>query len=131
MQIWLRTPKSNLPQGETVLLFPHPNVEYCPVAGFKRFKNMQVKQGLSDPNKPVFRFASGRNITGKKINKMLKKLFPTSTGLKISGHSFRSGLISSAANYPDIISDPHVKGWGRWHSHTFLRYELLDCEQKR
>jgi hypothetical protein len=92
---------------------------------------MQEQQGLYDPDKPFFRFLSGRNITVKKINKMLAKIFPPTTQLKISGHSFRSGLISSAANFPDIVNDPHVKGWGRWKSNSFLRYELLDCEQKR
>ncbi len=92
---------------------------------------MQDSQGISDPEKPFFRFSSGRNITTKKINKMLRKIFPHATNQKISGHSFRSGLVSSAANFPDIVNDPHIKGWGRWKSDTFLRYELLDCEQKR
>ncbi len=65
-------------------------------------------------NQPLFRFRSGRNITTKKVNKFLHQIFPKQKGFNITGHSFRSGLISSAANVPDLINDTHVKGWGRY-----------------
>jgi hypothetical protein len=92
---------------------------------------MEEHHGLYDLDKPFFRFLSGRNITVKKINKVLAKIFPPTKHIKILGHSFRYGLISSAANFPDIVNDPLIKEWGRWKSNSFLQYELLDCEQKR
>jgi hypothetical protein len=59
---------------------------------------------------------------------MRDKMFPRTKHLKMSGRSFQSGLISSLANFLDIVSDPHIKGGGEMDSS--LRYQLLGSEQK-
>jgi hypothetical protein len=79
----------------------------------------------------LFRWKSGKCVTIKKVNKVLAHIFPPKEGVKITGHCFRSGLISSAGNLPDVVNDTHLKGWGRWRTDTFLRYEFFDMEQKK
>jgi hypothetical protein len=129
--IHIRSPKSNLPQGETITLFPVRDKRFCPITFLHRLQKHKRKHGLDDDKLPFFRFASGRNITVRKINTFLKELFPPTGKHKVTGHSFRSGLVSAAANYPDLINDAHLKGWGRWRSSAFLRYEHYDHNQKQ
>lgn len=129
--IWIKSPKSNNPQGEKVYLFEFGDKEFCPVQTLHMYQTMKENYGLSDKKLPFFRFVSGRNITTKKVNRFLKKIFPPGRGYNITGHSFRSGLISSAANVPDIINDTHIKGWGRWKSKAFLRYEAFTQKQRK
>jgi hypothetical protein len=129
--IWIRQPKSKNPQGETVFLFPFNNTQFCPVNAMCTYIQLLQNCSLYHPDMPVFRFQSGRNITIKTVNALLAKLFPVALGYKVTGHSFRAGLVSSAANYPDIINDPHVQGWGRWKSNAFLRYQHFDTAQKQ
>jgi hypothetical protein len=130
-EVWIQSPKSKLPQGETVTLFPFPNQKYCPVFFLNKLDRQQRKHDLNKDDLPFFRFQSGRNITVKKMNKFLTRIFTPEGKEYIRGHSFRSGLVSSAANYPDLINDAHIKGWGRWRSNAFLRYEHFDVEQKK
>jgi len=129
--IFIKSPKTGNKQGENVYLFPVGKKDFCPVEALKKYVNLQTKIGLYREDLPLFRWQSGRCITIKKINKVLARIFPPRKGIKITGHCFRSGLISSAGNLPDIVNDTHLKGWGRWRSDTFLRYELFDMEQKK
>ena len=77
---------------------------------------------------PVFRLSNGKNLTKSKLNSVLKITFPSK---KISCKSFRSGIPSIMANFPDIMNDKHVMGWGRWKSSSFLRYQKFDLKQKK
>jgi hypothetical protein len=129
--VWIKSPKTGNKQGENIYIFPVPQKDFCPVEALKKYINLQAKKNMYEPNLPLFRWQSGRCITVKKVNKILKRIFPPHKGVKITGHCFRSGLISSAGNLPDIVNDTHLKGWGRWRSDTFLRYELFDMEQKK
>ncbi len=130
-EIWLQSPKSNAAQGEKMVLFPLPNPKLCPVVFLTRFQKQKNKYGLAGDSLPFFRFRSGRNVTVTKMNIFLHRVFPPTDGNRITGHSFRSGLISSAANYPDLVQDTHLKGWGRWNSKAYLRYEHYDFAQKQ
>jgi hypothetical protein len=129
--IWIKSPKTGNKQGENVYLFPVPRKDFCPVEALKKYINLQTRKGLFKDDLPLFRWQSGRCMTIRKVNKILARIFPPHKGIKITGHCFRSGLISSASNLPDIVNDTHLKGWGRWRSDTFLRYELFDMEQKK
>jgi hypothetical protein len=128
---WVKSPKTGNPQGESVYLFPYSTPQFCPVYTLNKYVRLLKENHLFSPNLPFFRFRSGRNITVKKLNVILAKFFPLKNKKKLTAHCFRSGFISSAANLPDVVNDPHIKGWGRWKSNTFLRYELFDLEQKR
>jgi hypothetical protein len=130
IKIFLKSPKSGNPQGEYTYLFPFPEVTYCPISTVLRYTQCQRENGMLKDDLPFFRFQSGRAITGKKFNAILKRIFPPSSGRYIIGHSFRPGLISAAANLPSIVNDPHIQGWGRWNTKTFLRYQHFDIEQK-
>ena len=129
--MWIKSPKSGNAQGENVYLFPVHSHKFCPVRVLRKYVKQKACKGLNDPQLPFFRWNSGTNITIKKVNSILRHIFPLCKGVKITGHCFRSGLISSAGNLPDVINDTHIKGWGRWRSDTFLRYELFDMEQKK
>jgi hypothetical protein len=128
---WVKSPKTGNPQGESVYLFPFWDPSFCPVYTLNKYVRLLNENHLFSPELPFFRFKSGRNITTKKLNTILAKFLPLRGNKKLTAHCFRSGFISSAANLPDVVNDPHLKGWGRWKSNTFLRYELFDLEQKR
>jgi hypothetical protein len=128
---WIKSPKTGNPQGESVYLFPFSNPLFCPVYTLNKYMRSLQENHLFSPDLPFFRFESGRNITIKKLNAILENFLPLKGNKKLTAHCFRSGFISSAANLPDEVNDPHLKGWGRWKSNTFLRYELFDLEQKR
>jgi hypothetical protein len=128
---WIKSPKTGNPQGESVYLFPVEDPSFCPVYTLNKYVRFLNENHLFSPELPFFRFKSGRNITTKKLNTILAKFLPLRGNKKLTAHCFRSGFISSAANLPDVVNDPHLKGWGRWKSNTFLRYELFDLEQKR
>jgi integrase len=129
--IWIKSPKTGNAQGENVYLFPVPQKDFCPVEELKKYVNLLVRTGKYNTDLPLFRWKSGKCVTIKKVNKVLAHIFPPKEGVRITGHCFRSGLISSAGNLPDIVNDTHLKGWGRWRTDTFLRYEIFDMEQKK
>jgi hypothetical protein len=129
--IWIKSPKTGNTQGENVYLFPVPQRRFCPVEALKKYINLQIRANVYNADLPLFRWYSGKCITIRKVNRVLSCIFPPRKGVKITGHCFRSGLISAAGNLPDIVNDTHLKGWGRWKTDTFLRYELFDMEQKR
>ena len=70
---------------------------------------------------PVFSMPNGKPLTQRKFNKILKDL----TGHlfkngKITGHSFRYGLVSLFANLG--YSEEDLKRIGRWSSRAYLHY---------
>ena len=78
-----------------------------------------------DDDKPFFRLESGKNLTLDKFNEILKNLTkPYVKGGYISGHSFRSGLISLFADMG--LSEEDLRAIGRWSSRSFELYIKLD-----
>ena len=86
----------------------------------KKLKKSQLKEKLFDVNYPVFRSKTSTFLTQKDINTFLKENFKN---FFIRGHSFRAGIPTSIANFPDLSNDNHVMGWGRWHSKNFSTYQ--------
>ena len=86
----------------------------------KKLKKSQLKEKLFDFNYPVFRSKTSTFLTQKDINTFLKENFKN---FYIRGHSFRAGIPTSIANFPDLSNDNHVMGWGRWHSKNFSTYQ--------
>jgi hypothetical protein len=49
---------------------------------------------------------------------------------QLACHSFRGGIPSALASFPEIANDNHVMGWGRWSSPGYLLYTRLKLSQK-
>jgi hypothetical protein len=132
--IRIKCAKSGEPQGEFLDIFPFPHFGCCPVASLKRLLQLQKEAGLYDPSLPVFRFRTGRNLVQAQFNQILSSLLPDLClpgQDSVSCHSFRAGIPSTLAMFPDLAKTDYIKGWGRWHSDCFNRYTRLRLDQKR
>ena len=131
----IRLPKSRAQEGEFVDIFEYPKAGLCPV---KLLKNLLVQAKNSDSFKcsdPVFMFNSGLLLSMDKFNSTIRSLLSCHLGEEsrlISAHSFRAGIPSIVAKFPDIASDQEVMGWGRWKSgNSHRRYTRLEYSRKR
>jgi hypothetical protein len=82
---------------------------------------------------PVFAFKSGKLLTQNTLNEIVRSLLrrrigPTAN--QLACHSFRGGIPSALASFPEIANDSHVMGWGRWSSSAYLLYTRLKLNQK-
>ena len=94
----------------------------------KKLKKLQLSNELFSKDFPVFRLEPHTFLTQKDINSFLKSSFKN---LYIRGHSFRAGIPTSIANFPDIANDNHIMGWGRWRSKIFSTYQKAKKNKKR
>jgi len=132
--IRLKCAKSGDPQGEYLDLFPFVGFSCCPVAAIKKLRQMQQEAGIFDPDSPVFRFSSGRNLIPSQLNNVLSALLEDLClpgHDSISCHSFRAGIPSTLSLFPELITSDDIRGWGRWNSDCFTRYTRLRHDQKR
>jgi hypothetical protein len=91
---------------------------------------MQTEAEMYSP----FRFSNGKNLTTGHLNNILSALLPdfcVPGEDSISCHSFRAGIPSTLALFPDLAKTDDIKGWGRWHSDCFNRYTRLRHDQKK
>jgi hypothetical protein len=131
--IHLKNPKSGIPGGEKVDLFEFPGYDCCPVQAIRNLRAKQIEAGNSDESLPVFRFSSGKNLTCAIMNKILADLLPDfcSPGQdSVTCHSFRAGIPSTIAMFPDLMSSDQIKGWGRWQSDCYMLYTRLSLLEK-
>jgi len=122
LQIKLKAPKENK-KGNTVIVdvFQTDN-DICPVKAFRKWVALQPLE----KDKPVFRFASGVPLTGRKFNEILRERlrgFVKNIDTLYSSHSFRSGAASRMAELG--YADKDIKAVGRWSSRAFLDYIRL------
>lgn len=130
----IRIPKSANEGGRFLDLFPFPKEGYCPVTALEEYKKFQGSLGMVEPGQPVFRFASGKNLTPAKLNQILQDLLkdiyePGKNS--ISCHSLRAGIPSALSKFPDLVSDEEIKGMGGWHSDAVDRYTRLPEAKRR
>jgi hypothetical protein len=132
-EISLKAPKISVPGGELVDVFAFPKSKFCPVHALQVLKASQLKAGIWDPELPVFRFGSGKNLTVFGLSRIIKKLLKrTSLRTKnLSARSLRSGLPSDMEGRPDLMQDEHIKNWGRWRSSSYQIYMKNDRVQRR
>jgi hypothetical protein len=129
----LKNPKSGIPGGEKVDLFEFPGYDCCPVQALRNLRAKQIEAGNIDENLPVFRFSSGKNLTCSIRNRTLAALLPD---FHIPGqdtitcHSFRAGIPSVLAMFPDLVTSDQIKGWGRWQSDCYQLYTRLSLMEK-
>ncbi len=128
--IHLKSPKSRQPGGEFIDLFTFSDTSCCPVAAIKFLQSLISIQRNFDW--PVFTFDSGIFLTKAKFNQTIKLLLANSFQHDsfISSHSFRQGIPSALAKFPDMVKDNHIMGWGRWCSDAYLSYTKLKSDQK-
>jgi hypothetical protein len=132
--IRLKCAKSGEIQGEFLDLFPFLGFDCCPVASMKKMLQLQQEVGSYSPDLPCFRFASGKNLTPCQFNCILSNIlsdFCLPGENTISCHSFRAGIPSTLALFPELTNSDDIKGWGRWHSDCYTRYTRLRHEQKK
>ena len=93
-----------------------------------------MSQYSNSKENPVFMFKNGslltKNIFNEKVRNLLKGPLGEA-GKNFSGHSFRAGIPSALAKYPELVSDNHIMGWGRWGSAAYISYTRLKNDQKR
>ena len=128
VSIIIKSPKTTPNFSDKVYLFNFKIKKFCPVRNLKKLKRVLSKQNIFSSSSPVFRLDSKNFLTQKVINKFLKSNFKN---VFIRGHSFRAGIPTSIANFPDISNDSHVMGWGRWRSKAFSSYQKSPKKQKR
>jgi len=129
----LKCAKSADIQGEFLDVFPFPGYDCFPIATMLYLKKLHMEAGLFDLKKPVFRFAA-KNLTTSHFNNILASLLPDFCRPgqdTITCHSFRPGIPSTLALFPDLANTDDIQGWGRWHSDCFNRYTRLRHDQKR
>ena len=102
-------------EGASIFILRTRN-DLCPVVALLAWL---IRRGNSPG--PLFRFASGKNLTCDLFVKHLWEAIQAAgidrTGF--SGHSFHSGAATTAANFG--VSDAHIKLMGRWKSNAYQK----------
>ena len=110
-----KTNKSGI--AETIVIYSTNDLT-CPVRAASKLINVNSNLPQSSP---FFSNCNGKPLTQKKFNFVLKDLTKSISKFgTISGHSFRSGLISMFAKKG--FSDSCLKQIGRWSSRAFKVY---------
>ena len=119
--------------GRVVDVFRIKGDKMCPASAMFLLKKLNEKNGDLVGNKPVFSFLSGKNLTKKKINDILAKLFVdfTDDKHKITGHSFRAAIPSALSSFPLENSIEDIIEWGSWESSCYTKYLKHEREKKR
>jgi hypothetical protein len=127
----IKVTKNCSKEGEFVDIFPFPGHGCCPLAALVNLK--KSRGGGAWDQKPVFAFKSGKLLTQNTFNEIVRSLLRRrigSTANQLACHSFRGGIPSALASFPEIANDSHVMGWGRWSSSAYLLYTRLKLNQK-
>ena len=124
INIHVKCPKTGTKGGEFIEIFQTPDKKYCPVRAIRSLGKTQKTLGLWSESLPVFRFASGKNLTVAKFSHILRKMFKGTKleGMRLSAKSMRAGIPTDMESFPDLINDCHIKIWGRWKGKSYLRY---------
>ncbi len=130
--VHVKMPKTRVEGGEQVDLYRFDLPEYCPVRALDRLADLQKGAGIWDLNLPVFRLASGKNLTVSSVSKILRGLLVRSEFRShlITASSFRAGVPTDMEGRPDLFGDDRIQSWGRWRSTAYRRYMKGARERK-
>jgi len=129
--IHIKSPKSRIQGGEYIDIFPFEQHNCCPVKALLAWQKLSPHAKY--PDRPVFMFENATCLTKQTFNITIKNLLCHKMGdscKNITGHSFRAGIPSMLAKFPELASDSHIMGWGRWCSKAYLCYTRLKIDQK-
>ena len=120
-------------KGKIVDIFEIKGDKNCPAAALRKLRKLVREKTDFKSNVPVFSFQSGKNLTKKQINSWLGSLLEdfVDSNHKITGHSFRAGIPSTLACYPDEFPNNVIKTWGMWESNSYKLYIKHEREGKR
>ena len=120
-------------KGKMIDIFEIKGNKNCPVSALKRLKRMFEKEEKCGLSRPVFSFKTGKNLTRSKLNKWLEIILQdfVDSNHKITGHSFRAGIPSTLASFPNENTIRDIKQWGSWESNCFLKYTKQEREKRR
>ena len=127
LEISLKCPKEKKSGRPTIIDVFEVGGQLCPVSAFLKWSRYNKPQG----GVPLFRDSTGTPLTGREVNKQLKRLlgkFAVYQNGSISSHSFRSGIVSILGSKG--FSDEEIKLVGRWSSRAFIRYMKLPRTQR-
>ncbi len=131
--IHIRQPKISSKEGDFLDLFPFADKVCCPVLTLKKLYEMHKNSGLFYIGMPVFCFPSGKNLTLKCLNAVLKGLlgdiYKEGTD-SITCHSLRMAIPTALNEAPSSTSNTDTKEWGRWKSNAHLAYAKLHKKHK-
>ena len=121
LKVTLKCPKeSSIGNGVVIEIFANGTF-FCPVNAMKKY--LKVCPVKLEARKPIFRTETGKNFTGRDLNKELAELtkdITEGTSGKIRSHSFRSGLATEMGLAG--FNDEEIMAAGRWSSGAFRLY---------
>jgi hypothetical protein len=124
MIIYVPSTKTS-PKGEFIDLYPVPAHPCCPVAALKKLLELQKGVPNWSQSSPVFTFQSGKFLTTRELNGMLKSLLGDifESGMNsITCHSFRAAIPSAVCAWPDKFEVKELQEWSRWRGSSYVKY---------
>ena len=129
LEVSLASTKTSANKPTVVDVFPTNN-DLCPIRAYSKWLKVTIPD--SSPNKPLFRLSCGKLLTPEALNKKLKVWLNPHldfTVCKVSGHSFRAGLVSVLGGIG--FDDADLKKVGRWSSRAYELYIKLPRTKRR
>ena len=123
IQIKLKTQKSKKVKADQIIDIYESGGDICPIRAYKKWAASHKKR---ESSLPAFSWESGKPLTVKQFNKILKALVEEHLAPingTISPHSFRSGLASTLATLG--LEEHDLMEAGRWSSQAYHRYLKL------
>ena len=123
----LPLPKNTKESVEFLDLRSFSDHRYCPIHQLNLLmeRREQMCGGRLKEEDYIFLKSNGKILTMDEMNATLKAallpLFPEDVGFW-SCHSFRAGLSTTMANYPDLFSKEEIQAVGRWNSDAYKAY---------
>jgi integrase len=131
--LFIPSTKTSKCKGEFLDVFPTSD-STCPVNALRRLMAIQLEKNVFDMNKPVFIFSSGKCLTTRQLNQVLKDMLSDlyEPGLnQISCHSFRSALPTFLNTKPNLFTKVEIQQQGRWKSDSYQLYLKLHRDSRR
>jgi len=121
-------------KGKNLDLFRFTKRICCPVLALEKLELLAKQADTYHPNKPVMQFLSGKYLTVKKLNDILRDLLMDLSPdgkTHFTCHSFRAAIPNLLSAHPTDATVKQIKEWGGWDSDSFKKYVKSDKNRKR
>jgi hypothetical protein len=131
MVLKIRGGKTPGPPGNRARFYRIQESRFCPVTAMEKMATYQKTHNLWEPSMPVFRRASGKNLTKTTFLKWVNYVLASGAAKNrfLTGKSFRSGIPSVLESFPQEFHENHIKSLGRWKSRAYQRYMRNDSPE--